>query len=270
MREAQDFLHESHCLANLLGDASDKDFDRKTLFKDWTIEDVIGHLHLWNYAAMLTVEDSEKFAAFLTPLLKGLMAGGTHPEIQRQWLDENAGGLRGRTLFDAWIELYRKTAQLYQNTDPQKRVAWAGPPMSAQSKIIARQMETWAHAQSIFDLLGQEREDTDRLQNIAHLGVTTYSWTFRNRAIEPPTPKPFVQLTAPSGTIWEWNDPQNDNKIEGMATQFCQVVTQTRNIADTALTVIGEPANQWMCKAQCFAGAPNDPPIKGSRYKSPV
>ena len=38
------------------------------------------------------------------------------------------------------------------------------------------------------------------------------------------------------------------------AVEFCQVVTQTRNIGDTALSVAGDVANQWMSVAQCFAG----------------
>jgi len=40
-----------------------------------------------------------------------------------------------------------------------------------------------------------------------------------------------------------------------------------RNIKDTSLEVIGHSADQWMSLAQCFAGAPITPPVKGSRYK---
>jgi len=59
--------------------------------------------------------------------------------------------------------------------------------MSVRSCIIARQMETWAHAQAIFDVLGQTRTDADRLKNVAHIGVTTYSWSFKAaQALYPP------------------------------------------------------------------------------------
>jgi hypothetical protein len=75
-----------------------------------------------------------------------------------------------------------------------------------------------------------------------------------------------VRLTAPSGAIWEWNDPTPANAVEGDALPFCQVVTQTRNVADTDLQATGEPARIWMSLAQCFAGPPNDPPPPGTRF----
>jgi hypothetical protein len=55
--------------------------------------------------------------------------------------------------------------------DPSQRVKWAGPDMSVRSAITARLMETWAHGQAIYDVLGVERRDEDRIRNIAVLGV---------------------------------------------------------------------------------------------------
>ena len=74
-----------------------------------------------------------------------------------------------------------------------------------------------------------------------------------------------VHLTAPSGDIWEWNDPDDSNCVRGDAVQFCHVVTQGRNIADTTLDVVGENAMKWMAVAQCFAGGPQEPPAPGER-----
>ena len=62
------------------------------------------------------------------------------------------------------------------------------------------------------------------------------------------------------------NTDNNEDSIIGDATEFCQVVTQVRNIKDTNLKVEGKVAEKWMSIAQCFAGPPEDPPIKGSRY----
>ena len=129
-------------------------------------------------------------------------------------------------------------------------------------------MEHWAHAQAIFDVLGLERENAERIKNVAHIGVTTYSWSFRVKGREPILPKPYVRLTAPSGATWEWNNPQDDNKVEGSAAEFSQVVTQCRNIADTNIIAIGDAATTWMDIAQCFAGGPETPPEKGVRRKS--
>jgi len=140
--------------------------------------------------------------------------------------------------------------------------------MSALSSITARQMETWAHGQEVFDVLGAERVDTDRIRNIAHLGVSTFGWTFINRGMVVPDPAPFVQLTGPSGVVWNWNTPQNDNMVQGQASDFAQVVTQVRNVAETGLNVTGQGAQDWMKLAQCFAGPPVDPPAPGQRYRA--
>ena len=129
-------------------------------------------------------------------------------------------------------------------------------------------MEHWSHAQAIFDVLGLDRQNGDRLKNVVHIGVTTYSWSFRVRGLEPILPKPYIRLTAPSGVIWEWNNPQDDNKVEGRAEGFAQVVTQCRNIADTSLVTTGEAAKKWMQIAQCFAGGAETPPPKGYRRKA--
>jgi uncharacterized protein (TIGR03084 family) len=227
MQEARDFRDESDTLTAVLADADDAVFATVTQFKNWTIEDVIGHLHLWNVAALMTLRDTQAFQQFIRDMMGALRAGKSHVEMQYIWLDAHAGGIRGQALFAAYCDYYPKLAAAYGEADPEARVAWAGPDMTTRSKIIARQMETWAHGQEIFDILGRERAEADRIRNIAHLGVTTYGWTFRNRRQEPPAPKPFVQLTAPSGAVWEWNDPQEDNLVRGRGVVFALVGSLT-------------------------------------------
>lgn len=264
MQQAKDFRLECECLADLLEGRHDDVYAKVTQFKGWSIDDVIGHLHMFNHAARLTLEDSNAFADFFAPVGAALAQGRSMLDAQYVWLD----GLTGRALFEAWKEECSRTAGAYENCDPKQRVKWAGPDMSARSSITARQMETWAHGQEVFDCLAAERIDTDRIRNIAHLGVNTFGWTFINRKLPVPVPAPHVVLTAPSGTVWEFNDPQTDNRVAGTATEFCQVVTQTRNVADTNISAIGETANNWMAMAQCFAGDPMDPPPVGSRHKA--
>ena len=82
--------------------------------------------------------------------------------------------------------------------------------------------------------------------------------------------RPFIRLVAPSGAIWQWHDPDAASRVEGSAVAFCQVVAQTRNVADTSLKLTGHLATAWMEIAQCFAGPPQDPPLPGSRGKAPL
>jgi uncharacterized protein (TIGR03084 family) len=112
---------------------------------------------------------------------------------------------------------------------------------------------------------GAREVHRDRIRAIAELGVRTFSFTFANRGLAPPGVKPHVRLTGPSGAVWEWNRADDSNRITGRAVEFCQVVTQGRNVLDTKLEVVGNAASQWMSIAQCFAGAPSDPPRPGER-----
>jgi uncharacterized protein (TIGR03084 family) len=263
MEQAQDFLDESLALAAIVDPLDDAQLRQVTQFKNWTIEDVIGHLYMFTKAAMLTLKDTKAFREFFQPIAADLQKGKSLLDTQHDWL----GDTGGRKLVSLWREGFEMAARAYSTADPKARLAWVGPDMSARSCITARQMETWAHGQELFDCLGLERVDTDRIRNIAHLGISTYGWTFVNRKMEVPEPMPHVRLVAPSAAIWEWNDQQEDNMVSGTATEFCQIVTQTRNVADTAIKTVGEAARLWMENAQCFAGPPHPPPAPGSRHR---
>ena len=262
IEQAVDFREESEALYQLLSPVPEEKFDQNTQFKSWTINDVLGHLYLWNHAAELTLTDSAAFEKFLGELIEHIGAGGALREFEGKRLE----GLKGKKLLATWRSNYIETSKQYEKSDPKVRVKWAGPDMSARSKITARFMETWAHGQEVYDQLGVVRQNKDRIKNIVVLGNNTFGWTFVNRGLEVPEKKPYLKLTAPSGGIWEFNDPSEDNVIQGAAEEFCQVVTQVRSIGDTALAVKGDVATHWMSIAQCFAGPPEDPPKPGTRF----
>lgn len=261
MQQALDFLTECDRFHALVAPLNDSALAQPTAFKRWTIGDIIGHLHVWNQAAQMSLKDELAFKAFMGQVGGIIRSGGDLNGFERAWLD----GLDGQALVAAWATSYRATAADFAAADPAQRVPWAGPSMSARSSITARLMESWAHSQAVFDILGVERANGDALKNICVLGRNTYGWTFKNRRIEPPQPVPQLLLTAPCGALWTFGEPAGGEQIMGDAAQFCQVVTQTRNIADTALKVTGPNATTWMAIAQCFAGAPVDPPAPGVR-----
>lgn len=261
--QVTDFIDESEGLYALLEPLSDDEFTRRTQFMGYTIGDVVGHLHHWNHAADLSLRDEAGFQAFFKQVSEGIRQGRSLVEIAAEWLD----GLAGRALLREWHRFALEMARHFGAADPRARVKWAGPDMSVRSSITARLMETWAHGQEVYDVLGVDRVDTDRIKNIAQLGVNTFGWTFVNRGLEVPSQRPYVRLDAPSGALWEWNEPNAQERVEGSATEFCQVVTQVRSLGDTRLRVTGETARRWMSIAQCFAGAPADPPAPGTRFR---
>jgi len=262
LQEAIYFRDECDALFALLDTIDEQDWNRQTQFKHWTINDVVAHLHFGNHAAGLSLKSSDMFRGFVQEITGARARGTTNLEFTHAWLDS----AKNRVLLDRWHEFYGQLVDAFAGADPKQRVEWFGPSMSVRSSITARLMETWAHGQAIYDLRGKTRIDTDRIKNIAVIGINTFGWTFTNRGLAVPAKRPYVRLLAPSGVVWEWHEPECENVIEGSAIEFCQVVTQVRNIADTHLRVIGETANHWMSIAQCFAGPPENPPAPGSRF----
>ena len=262
IEQATDFRDEADALFALIDPLDDRDWSRKTQFKDWTINDVIAHLHFADYAADLSLSDGAAFKDFARSMMVPPKPGARRLDATHQWL----GGMKNHGLLVRWRDFYRAMADRFAAADPKQRVKWFGPDMSVRSSITARLMETWAHGQAIYDLLGQRRIDSDRIKNIVVIGINTFGWTFTNRGLPVPANRPTIRLTAPSGALWEWDEADPANLIEGSAVEFCQVVTQTRNIADVGLKVVGEAARSWMAIAQCFAGPPESPPAPGTRF----
>ena len=256
-----DLRVEGEELYNLLRDADTGIWTEVSTFKDWTVWDVIAHLHFSDHMALTSLSSGEAFKQ----LMKDIMAVKSARKYTNQWLTENGHGVSGPDLLERWRSMFLELCDTLAAADPDERFLWAGPGMKARMFATARQMETWAHGWEIYDLLGIPRSHTDRIKNIVTIGVRTYGWTFTNRKLEVPEEVPFVELTAPSGEIWTFNDSASSNKVSGDAVEFSQVVTQTRNIGDTSLQVTGDNAQAWMAIAQCFAGPPEDPPAVGSR-----
>lgn len=262
MQQADDFLLECRDLYEQIAPLDAAGLAQTTAFKGWTIETIVRHLHFWNHMALIALEDGERFKTEIAPVITGMQQGKALPELEGEAIPEG-----GEQLVTRWWELFERVAQAYSQADPSRRCTWAGPSMSARSCITARQMETWAHGQEIYDLLGRDRVNTDRIRNIVILGINTYGWTFQVRGEDAPSPQPYVELTAPSGECWTFGEAQSDNVIRGSAEAFAQVVTQTRNVVDTDLKVRGVSAERWTRNAQCFFGGPTAPPEPGTRVK---
>jgi len=263
-QEVDDLREEGKELDSLLGSLGEADWARPTPFKQWTPFDVVGHLHYSDRCAVASLKGREAFQTETAAMRSVIERGGS----LRDFTHDALGPLDGSRLRQLWCATFDDMCDRFAALDPKTRLPWFGPDMGLRMFTTARQMETWAHAQDIYDLLQKPRRYTDRLRNIAHIGVSTFGWTFANRRLPPPGPAPYVRLTAPSGATWEWNDPDDGNRVEGSAAEFCHVVTQNRNVADTSLVVAGEPAKRWMAIAQCFAGNPENPPPAGARTGS--
>lgn len=261
MAEVGFLREEGASLAALLRELTPAQWQQPTPFKNWTPWDVVAHLHLSDLWACASLRSRDDFAVEIKPFLKAIQQRTPMRDYTRQCFE----ALDGPALHAAWQQTLATLCAAVDAAEANTRLAWFGPDMGLRSFVTARYMETWAHGQDLYDLLGRRRVYTDALHAIATLGVKTYEFCFRNRGQTAPQPLPYLHLVAPSGAIWEWNEPSAEHRIEGQASEFCHVVTQNRNVADTALRVIGASALQWMNIAQCFAGPPETPPAPGTR-----
>ncbi|MGB9499398.1 MAG: TIGR03084 family metal-binding protein [Dissulfuribacterales bacterium] len=233
----------------------------KTPFYKWTIFDEVAHIAFFDHEALLAVEDLEQFRERAKGMMKVIMSDERWPDYTNPLL----GPEKPEELLSTWRDIRSRLLQRLSMMAPKDRLPWYGPDMSVRSFATARLMETWAHSQDIFDTLRIKRINCKRLRHVAHIGVTTFGWSFIARDLRPPKIKPRVELTGPAGELWEWGEAGETEWVRGTAEEFCLVVTQRRNVADTGLKWQGENVSKWFTIAQAFAGVPQEPPESGIR-----
>ena len=256
-----DFYDEVTELKNFLKTLDEEVWHRETAFNQWSPWDIIAHLHFFDEFSLVALRGGDAFDYEKGELLKDYKEGKSNQMIARLKYTD----LGANELLKKWENTAFKLSKSLGERNLKMRIPWFGPDMGVQMFVTARYMETWAHAQAIYDLVGEKRNHSDRIKNVAVIGLKTFNWTFNNRKVDVPGDAPYLKLISPSGEIWEWNDKNEKSSIIGSAVDFCQVVTQVRNIKDTSLTLFGETAYKWMDIAQCFAGPPVDPPKAGKR-----
>lgn len=255
-----DLIAEQEALDAVVADITAEQLALPTPSPRWTVADQLAHLTYFDRNAALAIADPEAFPATVHALIESAAGGdeGMDAFTLGAWRH-----LPPDELLAAWRAGRQELADVSATLANDTRIAWYGPSMGSKSFLTARLMEVWAHGQDIVDALGAERPVTDRIKHIAQLGTITRKWSYINRGMEAPEGDVAVRLTAPSGATWSWGE-DDENLVTGPAEDFCLVVTQRRNVADTALVVQGERATDWLIRAQAFAGPATDGPAPRS------
>jgi len=244
-----DLLDESAQLDALVAELPDAGWARATPAEGWTVGHQIAHLHWTDQLALQAITDPDGFA-----------------EALRQAATESAGlvdraaatgaALPPTELLARWRTGRSQLATALAEVPDGGKLAWFGPPMSPTSMATARLMETWAHGLDVADALGERVPATDRLRHIARLAVRTRDFAFRLHG-RPVPDEPFrVELTGPSGQLWEFGPADASQRVTGPALDLCLLATQRRHRAELALQAIGPDAEAWLGLAQAFAGPP--------------
>lgn len=122
MQQASDFREESEALYQLLEPLKDDAFDQPTQFKGWSINNVLGHLHIWNFAADLSLKDGGQFMEFLGSLMNNI-EGGSLRQAESTWLK----GIKNRKLLDTWHAYFIEMSDRFLQADPRQRLKGQGP-----------------------------------------------------------------------------------------------------------------------------------------------
>ncbi|MGK2928868.1 MAG: TIGR03084 family metal-binding protein [Acidimicrobiales bacterium] len=254
---AADLRAEQQALDEIVAPLTDAQWTMPTPSPGWTVADQIAHLTYFDDTATSAVTDPERFAADTAELLAALAGGSADmDEATLSW----SRAMAPADLLRRWRTNRARLLDAADTLAEDARVPWYGPSMGAKSFLTARLMETWAHGQDVADAVGVARTPTDRLRHIAQLGVITHTWTYLNRGLDAPSERVRVELIAPSGQTWSWNDEATGGRVRGPVEDFCLVVTQRRHVDDTALVTEGASARDWMEKAQAFAGGATEGP----------
>jgi uncharacterized protein (TIGR03084 family) len=244
-----DLAAESAVLDSAVAHLEDTAWLTPTPAEGWTVAHQIAHLAWTDEQALLAATDPGAFTRTLAEV--GARLGPL--------VDDAAGDGAAQDpalLLDRWRAGRATLAEALVNLPDDTKLPWFGPPMSAASMATARLMETWAHGLDVTDALALPPSVSVRLRHIAHIGVRTRDFAFRQHGLAAPA-EPFrVELAAPDGGTWGWGPEDAAQRVTGPALDFCQRVTQRRHRNDLALAAAGADADRWLDLAQAFAGPP--------------
>ncbi|KLU10966.1 TIGR03084 family metal-binding protein [Kocuria sp. SM24M-10] len=242
-----DLRQEGDLLEELLRPLSAEDWDLPTPAEGWTIRHQIAHL-TWTERTVLTALEEpevfaqlrERFAAETDVVDRGAQEGAARPPAE---------------ILASWQDSRRRVLERLAAVPEGERIPWIGPPMGAPMMASARIMETFAHGQDVRDALGVPPVASHRLRHVAHLGVATRDYAFKQRRLDPPA-EPFrVELTHEDKT-WTWGPAEAAQRVHGPALDFALLATRRRHRQDGSLVAEGPDADAWLDIVQAFAGRP--------------
>jgi uncharacterized protein (TIGR03084 family) len=240
-----DVLDAEHAdLEIVLSGLSRRQWEFETPAVGWTVKDSVSHLADTELIARHTVTGGPRALAH--------EIGRTNGAVIESGVD--AGRLMSGDAVRAWFRAtseYNRAA--LRRVDTTLRVPW-GLGMGWRTFVTARLMEAWAHGLDIRAALGRPARDTDRLQHVAWLSLSSLPYAFRFARLDMPTERSLrLELEGPEGENWIIGPDDATDTIRGPAGVWCRRAVQ-RIPPDQAsdLELNGPLAELAFANARCF------------------
>lgn len=253
----------------LVAAVPEADWRRPTPAAGWDVATQVAHLMWTDVAATAAAEAVSDKAAWDALVLQAI----ADPDGFVDTVALEAGAVPPTELLASWRERRAALAAALRGlaaAHPGQKMPWFGPPMSPTSMATARYMETWAHGLDVHDALGVEPTHDAGVRHVCHIGVRTRDFSHANRGIEAPSAMFHVKLTGPGGETWAFGPEDAEQRVEGPAVDFAQLVTQRRHRDDLALVATGADADRWLDVAQAFAGPPGEGRAATAPTRDPI
>ncbi len=229
-----DLVAEQQHLDQFLQQINIRNWSLETPAEGWDIRDTVSHLaHIEEYAG------------------DALNGSGSRLDELDDYRDLNelteAGVRRGRNMRPQdvieWWRLERaKVVEALSRTKARERVPWFFGDMSARSFATMRLAETWAHGLDVYAAVGEEAEDSERLQHVLLLAQMSLPWAFRMAGFDYDQ---AVRLEGigPMYAKYVAGPEDTDQLIRGPVGEICRIALQRLDPDDAEnLIVKGDTA----------------------------
>jgi uncharacterized protein (TIGR03084 family) len=242
-----DLRAESEQIDQMVADLDDQAWQLPTPASGWTVADQVAHLAFIFKLAGTAASAPDVFAA-MVQAAKNDFDGAVNAALT------GYRALAPADLYASW-QAERDAALAALAAVPAGEVVpWLVNPLPPGVLACAGMMESFAHGQDIADATGAHPERTDRIGRVVGFAVLTRDFGYQARGLTPPDTQFRFELTAPSGTRWEFGPADCDQRVTGPAVDFCLLVTRRRHRADLAVVASGSEADAWLDIAQAYRG----------------
>jgi uncharacterized protein (TIGR03084 family) len=219
----------------------------------WSISDVLLHLCQTNEMTVASAERrfTEEAAAFGNRV--GAVPAGASVDDLAGLAVEAERGRPGNEVYGRWRASSAAQAAALGACEAGTRLPWVAGDLAAITLATTRLAETWIHSGDVAAGLGRELAPGARLRPIARLAWRTLPYAFA-RAGKTLAGQVALRLTAPDGTVWEF-EPEEPaaTTVSGPALDFCLVAARRTPPSETALTATGPDAAAVLELVRTFA-----------------